>query len=89
MTPSGADRAFNRGVRIAAGVAALFVAIIVIVVVERDHPLKWDTHPPSPAVGRAAVQAGDIGPAPKTGDVPTNTSGVVVHPVKSQSDLKP
>ena len=88
MTPSGADRAFNRGVRIAAGMAALVVAIIVVVVVERDHPLKWDTHPTSPAVSRAAVQA-DTGPAPATGDVPTDTSGVVVHPGKPQSDLKP
>ena len=83
----GEDRAFRRGARIAAGLAAAIVAIIMIVIVNRDHPLKWDTHPDPTAVSRSNVQAGDNGPLPATGNVPTNTSGVVVHPGKSQSDL--
>ena len=87
MSPSGADRAFNRGVRIAAGLAALLVVIIMVVVVERDSPLKWDTHSPSVAANRAAVEAGDPGPVPSAGNAPGNTSGVIVHPDKSQSDL--
>jgi hypothetical protein len=83
------DRAFGRGVRIAAGIAAVLVMIFMVVIVERDHPLKWDTHHNTPAVDRAAVQAGDAGPLPSTGIAPANTSGVVVHPGKTQSDLKP
>ncbi len=88
MEPAGgADRAFRRGVRIAAGFAGLVVVIIMIVIVNRDHPLKWDTHPQPTAVSRTNVQAGDNGPLPATGTAPTNSSGVVVHPGKAQSDL--
>ena len=88
MRPAGGDdRAFRRGVRIAAGFAAAVLAIVMIVIVNRDRPLKWDAHPDPTAVSRANVQAGDNGPLPTTGNAPTNNSGVVVHPGKSQSEL--
>ncbi len=87
MAGGGDQRAFARGVKIAAGFAVVLVVAVVIVVIQRDHPLKWETNPNPPAVNRANVQAGDNGPLPQTGDAPTNTSGVVVHPGKSQSDL--
>lgn len=89
MNPPGEARAFRRGVRIAAGFAALLVVVIVIVVVRRDHPLKVDTHLNPPAVNRAAVQASDNGPLLRAGNAPTNTSGVIHHPGPDGSDLSP
>ncbi len=78
MPPAGgADRAFRRGVRIAAGFAAAIVVILMIVIVNRDHPLKWDTHP-DPA-SRDNVQAGQ--------NAPTDGSSVVAAPGKARSDL--
>ena len=85
MSASGDDRAFKRGARIVAGFAALVVVVIMIVVVQRDRPVKWETR--STDVDRAAVQASDNGALPAAGNAPTNTSGVVVHPGKSTSDL--
>ncbi len=85
MAPTGDDRAFNRGLRIVAGFAALFVVVIMIVVIQRNRPLKWENRPADAT--RAAVQTSDNGPLPTAGNAPTNTSGVVVHPGKSTSDL--
>jgi len=85
VSATGDDRAFKRGARIVAGFAALVVVVIMIFVVQRDHPLKRETL--STDVNRAAVQAGDNGPLPAAGNAPTNMSGVVVHPGKSTSDL--
>ncbi len=87
MAEAGPDRAFNRGLRIVAGFAALVVVAVMILVVERDHPLQWDTRHNSPAIDRATVQTGDNGPLPRAGDAPTNTSGVVQHPGQPDSDL--
>ena len=73
----GTDQAFRRGVRVAAGLAAVLIVVIMIVVVNRDHPLKWDTHP-DPA-SRDNVQAGQ--------NAPTDGSSVVAAPGKARSDL--
>ena len=85
MTPTGDDRAFNRGLRVVAGFAALIVVVVMIVVTQRDHPLKWESQ--STDANRAAVQTSDNGPLPAAGNAPTDTSGVVVHPGKTTSDL--
>jgi hypothetical protein len=89
VNPGGEARAFRRGVRIAAGFAALLVVVVVIFVVRRDHPLEVDTHLNPPAADRAAVQASDNGALPRTGDAPTGTAGVVGHPGPDGSDLSP
>ncbi len=86
MTPAGDDRAFGRGLKIVAGLAALLLVVIMIAVVRRDHPLM-DSHLNPPA-DRAAVQTSDNGPLPHAGTVPTNTSGVVQHPGTADSDLQ-
>ncbi len=85
MIATGDDRAFNRGLRIVAGLAALIVVVVMIVVFRRDHPLL--DSPVDRTNDGAAVQASDTGPLPHAGTVPDNTSGVVQHPGKSQSDL--
>jgi len=82
--PGGADRAFRRGVRIAAGLTALIVVAIMIVVVNRDHPLKWQPHAGNdaglrdrPAQGAGAQGTGASKAKP----------GLLAHPPKSASDL--
>ena len=79
MIATGDDRAFNRGLRIVAGLAALIVVVIMVVVFHRDHPLL-DSHL-DPTANGAAVKASDTGP------VATNSAGAVQHPGKSPSDL--
>jgi hypothetical protein len=77
--PGGEQRAFQRGVRIAAGFVVIVVAAIMIVIVNRDHPLKWQPH--------SGNQGGvENGPAEGTSGSPA-TSGLLAHPPKSPSDL--
>ncbi len=82
MAATGEARAFGRGVRIALGFAVLLVIAVIIVVVERDRPLKRQTLPatqalPAQTMNRAAVQAA----------APANASGGEVDPGKSTTDL--
>jgi hypothetical protein len=85
VTPTGDDHAFHRGLRIVAAVSALIVVLIMIVVVQRDRPLKWETR--SNRVDRADIQVRDTGRLPAAGNTPTNTAGVIAHPGKATSDL--
>ncbi len=77
--PGGEQRAFRRGVRIAAGFVVIVIAAIMIVIVNRDHPLKWQPH-----TGNAGGTEG--GPVQGTSGSAT-PSGLLAHPPKSPSDL--
>jgi len=78
--PGGKQRAFRRGVRIAAGFAVILVAVIMIVIVNRDHPLKWQPH--------AGNEGGvENGPARGASGSAAN-SGLLPHPPKPPSDLE-
>ena len=77
MKPTGVDRAFRRGVRIAAAFAAAIVVIFMIDIVNRDHPLKWQPHPMTPSVTDVKGATGTSG----------DPSGILAHPPKSTSEL--
>jgi len=77
--PGGEQRAFRRGVRIAAGFAVVVMAVIMIVIVNRDHPLQWQPHSGNEGGVENGPAQGASGSAA--------ASGLLPRPAKSPSDL--